>query len=60
MRKVLTLNRYDYYIGRDTDGKYYYNIVPSGSEAPGGGYYNKSFIARLKGVPCVFPPSPVK
>mgnify|MGYP003512616960 FL=1 len=43
-----TLRGYDFYIG-DDNGKKVYNIVPTGSDAPVGGYYAKEYICQVKG-----------
>ena len=51
MEKVNTAKGYDFYIGKDKEKNiWYYNIVPEGSQAPGGGYYSKNHIASIKGV----------
>jgi len=51
MQKVNTANGYDFYTGKDKEKNiWYYNIVPEGSPAPGGGYYSKYHIAGIKGV----------
>lgn len=42
-------DKYDFYEGEDGGGAYW-NIVPSGSEAPTGGYRGKDHIERVKGV----------
>lgn len=42
-------DKYDFYEGED-GGRAYWNIVPSGSEAPTGGYRGKEHIEQVKGV----------
>ena len=53
MKKVATLNGYDYYIGQSKKGVFY-NLVPEGQPAPNGGYYNSNYICKVKGVPNLF------
>ena len=54
MVKVGTCNGYDFYLeGSLGDREAIYNIVPEGSEAPKGGYHNKTYIENIKGV--IFP-----
>jgi hypothetical protein len=51
MIKVDTLSGYDFYICAGVgDRQTLYNIVPQGSAAPGGGYRNRQYIERIKGV----------
>jgi hypothetical protein len=51
MSKVTTVDGYDFYIWvGNGDFPTLYNIVPEGSPAPGGGYPNRRFIERVKGV----------
>lgn len=45
---------YDYYVGRDEEGKLFYNIVPTGSKPPSAGYYSKEYIVKMKKVPDLF------
>jgi len=45
---------YDFYIGKDNEGKTFYNIVPMGDNKPNGGYYSSEFICKNKGVKNVF------
>ena len=46
---------YDYYKGLDnTTGKWFYNVVPTDQPAPAGGYYDKSYILKIKGIPDLF------
>lgn len=57
MIKVNSNNSYDYYIGWDEKSKPFYNIVPAGNPAPGGGYYAKEYILGIKKCPDLFHPS---
>ncbi len=51
MTKVDSINGYDFYIDAGIgDKQTMYNIVPVGSQAPAGGYYNRTYIERIKGV----------
>ncbi len=53
MKKVATFNGYDFYTGVTKKG-IYYNIVPEGTPAPKGGYYDKKYILSIKGLPDCF------
>lgn len=48
--KLNTADGYDFYIGSDTRHKILYNIVPQGTPAPKGGYYDRENIAKVNGV----------
>lgn len=48
--KVNTKQGYDFYIGKDSKGKPFYNAVPEGTPAPSGGYPNKDYILNVKGI----------
>lgn len=51
MQKVHTESGYDFYLeGPCGDSQAIYNIVPEGSPAPNGGYYNRRYIEKIKGV----------
>lgn len=53
MTKVETIGDYDFYIGLITTGKEaqtLYNIVPKSSKEPVGGYPNRLYIERIKGI----------
>lgn len=51
MIKVDTINGYDFYLEVGSrDKQTLYNIVPEGSPAPNGGYYNRRYIEKIKGV----------
>lgn len=52
MKKVNTAKGYDFYIGYDDkeESKPFYNIVPSGSQPPNGGYGSPEYIAHIKKV----------
>ena len=54
MKKVATLNGYDYYMGKSKKG-IYYNIVLANTSAPKGGYYSKEYICNDKQVADIFP-----
>ena len=54
MRLVTSKFNYDFYIGMDKKGKPFYNIVPSGSPKPNGGYGSSEYIAKIKEVPNFF------
>ena len=58
MLKIATFGGYDYYKAEQRTGKKkgerYYNIVPTGSPAPKGGYYSHEFICKVKNVPNLF------
>lgn len=41
---------YDFYIGTDENQKHFYNIVKHGNPTPAGGYYNREFIEKKKGI----------
>ena len=43
----------DFYTGVTKKG-IYYNIVPEGTPAPKGGYYDKKYILSIKGLPDCF------
>ena len=49
-----TVDKYDYYIGKDEKGVEFYNIIPTGDNAPNGGYYSSEYISRMKEVPDLF------
>ena len=49
MKLVGSTSGYDFYIGRTLE-KNMYNIVPSGSKPPSGGYYYKEYIEEIKHV----------
>lgn len=53
LTKVNTFGGYDYYRGESEKGTIY-NIVPQGSPAPSGGYYNKTYICAVKNLPDLF------
>jgi hypothetical protein len=48
MTKLTEYKGYDFYI--DTSGSTYFNIVPRGSPKPEGGYRNRDYIERIKGI----------
>jgi hypothetical protein len=52
MKKIKTKDGYDFYIHLTAEGfpNNLYNIVPEGSKPPEGGYRNKEYIERIKGV----------
>jgi len=52
-RLVAAFGKYDYY-RQYADDKYVYNIVPKGSPAPAGGYYDPEYICAIKKVPNLF------
>ena len=54
MKLVHTGYGYDFYIGKDAEGKSFYNIIPMGGNAPTSGYYDKEWIATMKGISNVF------
>jgi len=54
IKKVATGHGYDYYIGQDKKGKKFYELVPTGQPAPGGGYYSKEYILSIKQTPDLF------
>ncbi len=54
MIKLRTAHGYDYYMGRDEKCNYFYCLVPEGSEAPVGGYYNSNYACSIKNVPNLF------
>ena len=53
MKKVETKNGYDFYRGIETKKTgnlaMFWNIVPAGSPAPEGGYFNRATIEKVKG-----------
>lgn len=49
MKLVDSDDKYDYYIG-EAEGRLVYNIVTKGSDVPSAGFYNKTFIEKIKGV----------
>ncbi len=54
MRLVVSKFNYDFYIGINKKGEPFYNIVPTGSHKPNGGYGSSEYIAKIKGVPNLF------
>jgi hypothetical protein len=50
MDKVGTSPNYDFYIGMDNQREFF-NIVPKGSQPPSAGYFNQTWIERVKGEP---------
>ena len=49
-KKVNTAGDYDFYIAVDENGKPLYNIMPKDSPIPGGGYYDKEYVAKARNV----------
>lgn len=54
MKLIATEFNYDFYVGVNSKGKKYYNVVPMGQPTPNGGYFNSGFICTLKNVPNLF------
>ena len=54
MKKVASLNGYNYYMKQSKKG-IYYNIAPDSQPTPKGGYYSKDYILKIKNVPDLFP-----
>jgi len=51
MTKVDSIGGYDFYISAGNgDRKILYNIVKAGDPAPDGGYPNRRFIEKVKGI----------
>jgi hypothetical protein len=51
MKHLKTENGYKFFRGIDhNSGKYAYNIVPKYAKNPTAGYYDKSYIEKIKGV----------
>lgn len=51
MTRIDSHSGYDFYIASGMgDRPTLYNIVPAGSPAPEGGYRNRQYIERIKGV----------
>lgn len=50
MKLIETKNGYDLYKGTDEKGREFFNIVPTGTSAPNGGYYNRNTIESIKQV----------
>ena len=53
MKKIATLNGYNYFTGNSAKGTFY-NIVPIDQQPPKGGYYSKEYILQVKGLPDMF------
>ena len=53
MELIATHNGYNYWIGVDSEGKYY-NITRYDQPAPCGGYYSHEFICKVKNVKNLF------
>ena len=51
MRLVVSKFNYDFYIGINKKGEPFYNIVPTGSHKPNGGYGSSNTLQKLKGFP---------
>ena len=53
MKLIATHNGYNYWIGKDSDGRYY-NVTLCNQRAPRGGYYCPEFICKIKNVKNLF------
>ena len=56
MKKINTVQGYDFYVGKDESKNFkpWYNIVKSGSPAPTTGYYSPELIAKQKKINVAF------